>query len=195
MAKLWGIKGLTEGLSDFLSTRKKESVETIEEELMETKKYQVFFVVFLLISLPFMTFTSVTLSDHYMRKSTVYVSTWEGQYVVTKDLVKRSIEGKYDSQKVIDKMKEKPDIWHTEDILEELDLEDLNKIPGRLSVYRMGMGNYGRDDIVITYTYLSPLPITRTFGFKISPTGEAYLVEENTMIYPMNPGNPDPFSL
>lgn len=81
--------------------------------------------------------------------------------------------------------------WFIEDVREAIDLERLTRFPGRLSVYYLDKADIG-NLLLITYSYLSPLPITRTFTFLIYE-GEASLDQENTIIYPLNPANIDPF--
>ncbi len=201
LSKFWNIKELIRGIF-FVSSSKKRERNELKKNVDKIKYLQVFLVIFLLISLPAMSFISSSLSDFYMRRDPTMVSgsyyenchngTYNnGTYI--RDPVVRSIEADFDSDAVIEKMKDDSKYWHTEDILDEIDLREMCKIPGKLSVYRMK--NTIRDDIVITYTYYAPLPITKAFGFRVTPNGEdVYLLKEHTTIYPMNPGDTDPLS-
>ncbi len=188
---LWKVQNFTRGGIDFLSSQKKADMDKLGDEVKTLKKYQVMFVIFLLLSLPFMTFSSVMISDYQMRKETFVVSGAMGSFTTTQNPIDRSIKASFDSESIIEKMKNNPKYWHTDEILSQLDLKKLTRIPGRLAVFRMD--KHHRNDIVITYTYYSPLPITKTFGFLITPEDKAALVEEDIIIYPMNPEKTDPF--
>ncbi len=115
----------------------------------------------------------------------------EGRWWIVSDEEKKfRIEESEDELEVY----EKPSIyerWFLEDIREEIDLEQFTRFPGRLAVYYLDKDDVG-ELIVITYSYLSPLPITKSFTFIVGKD-EVSLYQENTIIYPSNPSNIDPF--
>ncbi len=79
--------------------------------------------------------------------------------------------------------------WFIEGVREDVDLESLTRIPGRLGVYHLNKRDAG-EFLVITYSYLSPLPITRTFIFLVV-NEEASLYQERTIVYPSDPSDID----
>lgn len=79
--------------------------------------------------------------------------------------------------------------WFIEDIQEFIDFEHLTRYPGELAVYRL---RKTWEHIVITYTYYSPVPIMRIYGFNLIED-EVFLDTEETIVYPMDPGRADPF--
>ncbi|MFP4000345.1 MAG: hypothetical protein ACLFU5_00380 [Thermoplasmata archaeon] len=81
--------------------------------------------------------------------------------------------------------------WYIEDVREEIDLDRLTRLPGSLAVYYLDKSEAG-EFMVITYSYLSPVPITRYFVFFVFED-EASLFKEDTLVYPENPAKIDPF--
>lgn len=89
---------------------------------------------------------------------------------------------------------ERPPLWRNwfiEEVREEVDLDRLTRLPGRLAVYFLEKRSPRERFLVVTYNYLSPLPITRTFAFSVFEN-EAFFVEEDIIIYPEDPSNIDP---
>ncbi|MEF8832961.1 MAG: hypothetical protein V5A66_05540 [Candidatus Thermoplasmatota archaeon] len=106
--------------------------------------------------------------------------------------VAEKIGPSYDTDSIIEEMEKNSDFWHLEDIRSQIDLEEITKLPGQLSVYYQDKMHWNY--VLITYTYLSPIPITRVYGFRIIEEGEvAALRVAETVIYPLDPGRVDAF--
>ncbi|MGM0510134.1 MAG: hypothetical protein ACQESD_03290 [Thermoplasmatota archaeon] len=113
----------------------------------------------------------------------------KGPAYAYQDPVIYSLGPSYDVQEIESKMKDKPNRWHYEQIDEAVDIDNLTRYPGSLAVYRLL-----RDRVIVTYTYLSPCPMIRTFGFVIKEVdGEELflLIDQDTIIFPGNPTKAD----
>lgn len=186
-----------EGTSDFSKGREKTSSPIIEKDKKGIRKFQTFLVVFLILFLPLVNLSTSSLSDRTMAKDYLVHGIFSRS---TYDPVDYKVGPSFDTSYVIEEMEEAENReWHLEDIRDQIDLDEITKVPGRLGAYyltkRFGGGTRA-SYIVITYTYISPLPITRTFGFRIYDSDggkEAVLGVEDTIMYPMNPSRTDPF--
>jgi len=189
---IWRKKDFITGISKFGEGREDRSSPMLRKHMGDIKKLQVFLVVFLLIFLPVMNFTFSDLSDITMSRDRRYFGGLGRSRVY--DPVRRQIGPYRDTDAVLEEMRQNPDDWYLEDIEEQLDFDEITRIPGEMAVYFLDK----RDSrhIVITYTYLSPIPISRVYGFWVYDMIEderASLEKQETVIYPMNPANTDPF--
>lgn len=189
---LWKKKEFIKGVSEFGMGRGEQSSPILKENIRYTKKLKVFLVIFLLLFIPVMNFTSSNLTEITMARDRRYFGGL-GQSRVYNP-IKRQIGPRLDANSVIEEMNRDSDYWYTDDIQEQIDFDEITRIPGTMTVYYLDKREWSH--IVITYTYLSPLPITRIYGFRIYEMlieEEAILEVEETIIYPMNPSNTDPF--
>lgn len=189
---IWEKKNALIGGSAFSASSKKGF--SAKECMKEIRRLQVFLVLFILLSIPMMNFTSSRLSDMSMDRDRYYYGAM-GQsrifYPVDKQIGPNS-----DTDWVIEQMEEDPEYWYLEDIQEQLDLEKVTRLPGRLVVYRLEKRDTRWSHIVINYHYFSPLPVIRVFGFWIYEDGEINFAElevDKTVVYPLDPAGTDPF--
>ncbi len=120
-----------------------------------------------------------------------YITEEREVWWITSDLRKRfRIEEAEDKFDIYEKPSPTRD-WFINDIRQHVDLERLASFPGRLGVYYLEKRDFG-DFMVVSYDYFSPLPVTRNFVFLIHED-RAFFYEENTIVYPSNPSNIDPF--
>ncbi|GEM_PF-1327297 len=188
--KLWEKKNHLAGKASFSPGSEDDSAS--KDDL---KKLQIFFVISLLIFMPVMNFTASNLSEIGMSRDRIYFGAF-GQSAIY-DPVNRKIGPSMDTDYVIEQMEERPDYWLVEDVQDQIDFEDITRMPGRLTVYHITKDT-GWSHIVITYHYFSPLPVIRTIGFRIYDMGEeavdeAILEVEKTIFYPLDPASSDPF--
>ncbi|MEF8874778.1 MAG: hypothetical protein V5A88_08965 [Candidatus Thermoplasmatota archaeon] len=186
---IWKIKGKADfikGLSIFGGEGKDKSSTQLEEENKKFKKLQVLFVVLLLVSMPVLNLTFYGLQDISMHRSRNYMS-WETIFPAHVDRVKEKIGPSSDTEGVIERMEDDGNIdWYLDDIREQIDLEELTRFPGRITVYKLRRGRANTEQIVINYAYLSPIPVTRSIEFVVLQE-KAFLEADRTVVYPMPP--------
>ncbi len=191
---LWKDKNYLEGSFDFFTSLQDSDnlFKNIRKKKTRIKKVQTAMVVFFLIFVPTIALSSGSMTEINMHREEFYYTGPLGGYLVTRDPVRETIGPSFNTEWVIEQMKKDPSEWYTGQVLAQVDLKKIGKIPGRMKVYRMDFRT--KNEIIITYTYISPIPITRVFGFRISLDGEeANLVRRGTVIYPMDPGNTETF--
>lgn len=186
----WKNKELIKGVSIFSFGREESSSGVLREKVSSMKNLQVVLVVAILLFVPVMNFTTSAIQDRVIQRD---FGTGEGlgrgaEYNPVPDWGK--VGPSYDTDAVIEEMEEYPDRWRLENLREKIDFEEITRMPGRLTVYYQEKLDW--DYIIITYTYLSPLPITRLYGFRVIEDVVA-LREMETIMYPMDPSRVDPF--
>jgi len=188
--KIWQKRDELKGASEF-GSRKKNSPE-LKKKVGEMERLQVFFIIFLLLFIPSSTLISSQIQEVSIEYDRMAAGGF-GQSIEYRQ-VKRQLGPSYDTESIISEMETAPSYrsWYIEDIREEVDLERLTRLPGRLAVYYLDKRETREQFVIITYSYFSPLPITRTFVFRVFDD-EAFFYEENTIVYPGNPSNIDPF--
>lgn len=169
-------------INDF---RSKEEISR-KSLIKKIKAYQIILFILIIIILSSWHVTAVFYTDYGMHRE-LYGSTHPitGPAYAMQDPVTNSIGPSYDVDEVISEMKDMPERWDYEQIDDGVDFDELTKYPGALAVYRMERGR-----IVVTYTYVSPFPMVRTFGFQIKEVaGEDIfiLMREDTIIFPQSP--------
>ncbi len=185
--KLWNDVGYL----DIVQNRwdKNRGKKDIRKARTIAQKTSVIFTAFILVALPLWGFSSSEFMDEQIRHEVIGGTVFNPAII---DPVIHSLGPSYDSEYIIEQMKENPGRWHFEEIDEKVNFDELTSVPGRLAVYTL------RDRrIIVTYTYLAPFPIVRAFGFRHreieGPEGEPellFLVErEKTYLFPLNPGN------
>ncbi len=183
-------KEYIKGTSIFSEGREDRSSSIMKEELSSIKKINLFLVIFLLISVPLINLTSMELMDRHIQVDRSPGMGPGGGVIYNPVPIWGKLGPSYNTEDVLTEMRENPRRWHLDDIKEEVDFEELDNIPGWLTVYYQDKPYW--DYIILTYSYLSPLPISRVYGFRIIE-GEAFLRHEETIVFPMNPGRADPF--
>lgn len=166
--------------------RKEKSVTLLQKEKKKLRNLQVLFVVILLISMPVLNLTFHGVQDVSMHRSRNYMS-WETVFPGHIDRVERKIGPSFDAEDVIEQMEDAGRVeWYLDDIREQIDLDEMTRLPGRMTVYQLRPLQADTERIVINYAYLSPLPITRSIEFMILEE-KAFLEADNLVVYPMPP--------
>ncbi len=177
--RLWGCDIYIRMDEDHWSGDNIDLRANIKRELKRTK---VFFVAFLIISFSVWGLTFSIVSDNSVRSENV------GSFLspLIMDPVIESLGPSYDTASIVEEMEEYSLRWMYEDIAGVVDFDDLTRLPGRLAVYRLRDTRY-----IITYTYLTPVPMMRAYGFRFVSIGDGtYQMihsREETYIYPMYP--------
>lgn len=153
------------------------------------KKYEALFLISLLLFSAGWNMLASTYCDNAMHSQMGGAIGPLGEAYGNQDPVVTSLGPSYDSDKIINKMEEKPDVWFPEDVKDQVDLDKLTKMPGQLAVYRLNKYRY-----VITYTYMAPYPVIKAYGFFIDDKANTsdfqeklILMREQTIIYPEDP--------
>jgi len=183
-------KNYIRSLRSYGDERTEKNEETIEKNRAYLRKLQIFLVIFVLISLPALNFTFYSLQEITIDRERIYRGGF-GQSVVRSPLQEK-IGPSRDVDSVLEGMEESSRDWHVREIKDEIDFDELTKFPGRLTAYYLEKRHPIERQIVITYSYYSPSPITRVYGFEIFDD-TAYLEEEKTIVYPLDPSQVDPF--
>jgi len=186
---LWKIKQQKDFIKAF-STYNKDQEDDVDLTLEENNKIlrnlQILFVVLILISLPVLNLTFHGLQDISMHRTRYYLSD-ETVYPAHVDRVNEKIGPSLNTEEVLERMKKAEyEDWHLDDIRAQIDLEDILRFPGRVTVYKLASTTSMPEQIVISYSYLSPIPITRCLEFIIIE-GKAFLETNRLVAYPMPP--------
>jgi len=190
---IWRIKqkrDFIQGFSIFSDEKKDKSSAVLEKNNKQLKNLKILLVIFILISIPALNLTFHGLQDISMRRSRNYMS-WETEFPAHFDYVVQKIGPNFDGETVIEQMEEDSRDWYLDDIGDQVDLGDIVSSPGRITVYRLRSTQAHPERIVITYSYLSPLPITRSIEF-IVLEDKAFLEADNFIVYPMPPSTAAP---
>lgn len=185
-------KNMIKGIGYF--NKEEENDSDLKEKKKDLKKLKVIFVVYILIFIPAVNFMSIYITETSMERERMY--TGDGFRSVVYDPVTHQIGPTSDTDSVIEEMEQNNDTWVTEELKEEVDFDDLTNLPGMLSAYRLEKQHKRTTHIIITYHYLTPIPITRSIGFDVWDVDEDVslsLEEERTLVYPMTPFWTDPF--
>lgn len=175
-----------EFISFFKDLDNGESKENKERrEKAEKKRYwlKIIFVVILIVFLSSWHLVTSELADIRMRTEMEFG--FGGIY--TENPVVVSLGPTYDVSEVIETIKSKKERWLPDQVEEVVDLDSLANSKGRIAVYRTYDERY-----IITFTYLLPYPLIKSFGFKYVKTDDDQLKiikkDKRTIFYPLSPG-------
>lgn len=162
------------------SPKNKERSEKIEKKRYWTR------IIFIIIVVAFLSswhLVTSELADIRMRREMNFGLA--GVYFENPVVV--SLGPTYDVNKVTETINNKEERWLPNQVEEIVDLEGLSNFKGRIAVYRTYDQRY-----IITYTYLLPYPVIKTFGFNYVKTDDGQLKiikkDKRTIIYPFGPG-------
>lgn len=168
-----------------LENKDKVVKKSIHVSYSRLRKLEAVFVICILIFIPFTYFLSASFSETMMHREERGGTSVFGRSYPIMDPVVYEIKPTEDLKEMRNKMNDSESIWHPEKILSQVDLERLDKFPGKFSAYRL------RDNrIVITFQYISPVPIIKAYGFSLVPvndTERALLMRVTSITYPSNP--------
>lgn len=183
-------KNYLKGTVFFSKGREDSSKPIIKKSFFSIQRFKIFFVIYILIFIPLTHLNSTELMDRHIQIDRS-PAPGPGEGVIYNPVPNWGKIGPYfDTNEVLREMRREPERWHLENITDELDFDEISRIPGRLTAYYQQKVYW--DYIILTYSYLSPLPITRVYGFRIIED-EAFLRYEDTIVYPMSPDQADPF--
>ena len=184
---IWKIKQKKDFIKTFTiynEDQKDKSSATLEKDHKKLKYLQVLFVVLILISMPVLSLAFHGLQDISMHTTRTYLSD-ETVYPAHIDRVENKIGPSFNIEEVIEQM-EKDRGWYLDNIREQIDLDEITRVPGRITVYQLRPTISDCEQIVISYAHLSPIPITRSIEF-IVLEGKAFLETNRLVAYPMPP--------
>ncbi|MBS3781549.1 MAG: hypothetical protein KGY68_02945 [Candidatus Thermoplasmatota archaeon] len=163
----------------------------MKKKVGEMERLQVFLIILLLLFVPLSNMVSSQIQELSIEYDQKPVGGMGGSIEYRQ--LRRQLGPSYDTDSIISEMETAPSYmsWYIEDVREEIDLDRLTRLPGRLAVYYLDKSDAG-EFMVITYSYLSPLPITQYFVFLVFGE-EASLYKEDAFIYPESPSRIDPF--
>ena len=108
-----------------------------------------------------------------------------GRFYRIQDPVVSKIGPSDDLLKFKNKMYENKTRWFPDQLKKIVDLDRLDKYPGRFTIYRL------RDNrIILVYRYISPMPVLKTYGFILlnkEDQTKLLLMKEETYVFPQNP--------
>lgn len=182
----WYEKSKLDFFIDSPISKRLKGRDIMSKQLKKIKKYELLFIVLLIFILPVWGFVASEMSDTQMHREMTGGSGPMGTAYAVHDPVLEALGPSYNTGKIIDEMRSKPDIWLPHKFENLVDLTELTDIPGRLAVYRLYGSRY-----ILTYTYLAPFPIMRAYGFQvIEDDGELLILSQNekTIVFPEDPG-------
>ncbi len=160
--------------------KNKERREKAEEKQYRTR---IIFTIILVVFLSSWHLVTSELADIRMRTEMKYT----GGGIYRENPVVVSLGPTYDVNGVIETMKNKEERWLPDQVKEVVDLDQLVNFKGRIAVYRTYDQRY-----IITYTYVLPYPIIKSFGFKYVETDDGQIKiiknDKRTIFYPLAPG-------
>lgn len=158
----------------------------LKENKKQLKNLQVLLVIFILISMPLLNVTFYGLQDISIHSTRFYKSS-QTIYPAHIDLVDEQIGPTFDKEDAIERIEEdRYGGWYLDDIRDQIDLDKLMRSPGRITIYKLQSTSSHPERVVITHSYLSPVPITRSIQFTVI-AGKAFLEEDQLVVYPMPP--------
>ncbi len=179
--KLWNNVKLLDVVKDHgWETEKNKEYSKLDKNM---KKTLVIFIAFLFI-LPLWGFSTSSMAEFHIHRERVGGGLFNPNII---DPVIHSMGPSYDTDHIIEQMEQDPDRWLIEELDERIDFDELTSFPGRLAVYRLSRGIFG-PRMIITYTYVSPIPIMRAYGFQYEIVDDeiVFMVErEKTYVFPM----------
>lgn len=188
LSVVWKIKQNIDFIKAFTiynEIRKNKSSAILEKNNKKLKNLKILLVIFILISIPALNLTSYGVQDISMRRTRRYMG--RGFFPGYFDRVEEKIGPTFDTEESIKQMGEEGSKeWYLDDIRDQINLDDLFRLPGRVTVYRLTSTFTYFEQIVITYNYLSPIPITRSIEFVVID-GRAFLETDDLIVYPMPP--------
>lgn len=168
-----------------LKNKDKLIKKSIKKSYSRIKKLEALFIICIILFIPFTYFLGASYTETMMHREERGGTSAFGRSYPILDPVVYEIGPSYDLKKIKDQMYNKTNIWHPDSVFDQVNLEKLDKYPGRFTAYRL------RDNrIIITYQYLSPVPILKSYGFSlvsINETERPLLMREHSVIYPQNP--------
>ncbi len=169
--------------SDDFTGRNEERTSKIEKKRKKTK---IAFVIVLVLFLAAWHFVASEIIDIRMSQEVKF----SGMGSYRENPVVISLGPTYDVDRVVETIKRKEDRWLPERIGQVVDLDRLTRYPGRIAAYRTYNRRY-----IITFTYMLPYPLAKSFGFQFVKTegGELKIIKKDrrTVFYPFNPGSLD----
>jgi len=184
---IWKIKQKRDFIKTFIKYNKKQNDKyssTLESNNKKLKNLQVLFVVLILISMPVLNLAFHGLQDISMHTSRSYLS-GETVYPAHIDRVDKKMGPSFNTEDVIEQMEEDR-FWYLDDIREQIDLDEITRLPGRITVYLLRPTVSDCEQIVINYAYLSPIPVTRSIEFIVLEE-KAFLETNTLVVYPLPP--------
>ncbi len=186
---IWKIKKKTDFIKGFVIFGEKRIDRyspLLKKHNKDLQNLQILLVIMILISMPLLNLTFYGLQDISMHRSRSYLS-GETVFPGHIDRVGGKIGPSFDTDDVIEQMETDRYIdWYLGDIREQIDLDELDRFPGRITVYQIRRTMSGPEKIVVVYSYLSPVPITRSIQFIVLQE-KAFLEADTTVVYPMPP--------
>ncbi len=179
----WKLYDDKENLNSFSSHKDKLKKE-YKKLMIKYHKTIAIFVAILLMSFSTWGFTATVMMDYQIKR---------GKIIDGVNPVEHQLGPSYELDPILEGLEGDPSIWIPEELQEKVDFEELTSIPGLLTVYRLHPGLFG-PRIIVTYTYASPLPITRAFGFQFERSEEDggevmfHVEREESYLFPMDPG-------
>ncbi len=164
---------------------REKNLKDYKDSLKRLKRLQIYTMIAMLILLPTWNFAA---AEHaYSNIHTERVGPM-GIYSTPLDPVVYQVGPTFNVEFVKEQIEKEPDKYRPDLIDDVVDLDKLTRIPGELGIYRLQ-----GEKIVITYAYVSPYPIMKTYVFRFleSPKGQDPIYEQtsHTIIYPMNPAD------
>ncbi len=156
-----------------------------KKSFSKIKKLEIAFVIIILIFMPFM---NIMCSDYFntmVHREERGGTSFFGRFYRIRDPVVDMIGPTNDLQKLKDKMYENETRWFPDQLTKIVDLKDLNKYPGRFTIYRL-LNNR----MILAYQYVSPIPILKTFGIisvNYEESTKLLIMKEETYVFPQNP--------
>ncbi|MEF8797910.1 MAG: hypothetical protein V5A79_00635 [Candidatus Bipolaricaulota bacterium] len=174
----------------FSALNTRDTEENIDNERKSSKRYRATKIIFLVILFAFLG------SWHFIASEVAHLRMvrelkFGAGGVYNENPVVVSLGPTYDVKGVINTIKEKKERWLPKRVEEVVNLENLKRRKGRIAVYRTYDQRY-----VITFTYLLPYPVIKSYGFQYVETegGRKLKIikkDQKTVFYPLNPGRVD----
>lgn len=168
-----------------LENKDKVIKKSIKKSYSRIKKLEALFIICIILFIPFTYFLGASYTETMMHREERGGTSAFGRSYPIMDPVVYEIKPTSDLDKLKSKMNETESIWHPDDLLDKINLERLDKYPGKFAAYRL------RDNrIIVTFQYISPVPVLNSYGFSLVPVNETekvLLMSKRSIVFPSNP--------
>ncbi len=158
--------------------------KSIKKSISKIRKLELAFVITILIFMPFMNIMGSNYCNTMVHREARGGTSFFGRFYRIQDPVVSKIGPLDDQDELNSKIYENESRWFPDQLKKIVDLDRLDKYPGRFTIYRL------RDNrIILVYQYVSSMPVLKTYGIVLinkDDQTKLLLMKEETYVFPQN---------
>ncbi|MFB6215175.1 MAG: hypothetical protein ABEI54_04815, partial [Candidatus Bipolaricaulia bacterium] len=163
------LRSKREFINFFSNLNTRETEENVKSQRGASKRYRkskITFIIMLIAFLGSWHYITSEVADFRMRRELKFGASG----LFRESPVVLSLGPTYDVGGAVKTIKQNRDRWLPEKVNQVINLDKLSKRTGRIAIYRTYDQRY-----IITFTYLLPYPVIKSFGFQYVKTNEGEL--------------------